>query len=594
MSAGGGGDTRGSPGPHPSATAQARAALARGDWTDAVSILEEAVLTAPSDPSAWELLGTSCTWIQATDRAIEARERAYALYREAGDDLPSARVSLELANDYFEARGEHAVANGWFQRARRLLEGKPPCRERVLLGIWDAYMALMGEYEPREAAKHAAAAVALAQQAGAEDMEMLARALQGLARVTAGDVREGLSLLDESVAAVLGQEVTDPQWFYLTCCCMIDACDRVRDFGRSLEWCHRLREFALRWQVQAFLTTCRVKYTGALLWRGEWERCGQELEDAIRELERNRPTELPGARVRLAELRRRQGRREEAEALLAGARGHPMEPTVRAALLLDGGDAPGAAELLDGALRRLPDGARTERVSALELLVRARAEADDGEAARGATAAAEELADLAAVLGTRALRAAALAARGTAAAARSEHDVARRQMEDAIEIYEASNAPFETARARLMLARVLVALDRSDAAADQATMAAEAAEALSAPVEAARAREMLARVREGRAPLAGSRAPGSPAADDPSHATTAAVPPDGEAHPGPLTRRQRDVLALVARGMSNREIARALFLSEHTVHRHVANILRRLEASSRPAAVARAVREGIL
>ncbi|MGH3135663.1 MAG: alpha/beta fold hydrolase [Gaiellaceae bacterium] len=62
----------------------------------------------------------------------------------------------------------------------------------------------------------------------------------------------------------------------------------------------------------------------------------------------------------------------------------------------------------------------------------------------------------------------------------------------------------------------------------------------------------------------------------------------------PLTRRETEVLRLVAAGLSNREIAGSLVLSEHTVHRHVANILRRLHQSSRAAAAAHATRAGLI
>jgi pimeloyl-ACP methyl ester carboxylesterase/DNA-binding CsgD family transcriptional regulator len=62
----------------------------------------------------------------------------------------------------------------------------------------------------------------------------------------------------------------------------------------------------------------------------------------------------------------------------------------------------------------------------------------------------------------------------------------------------------------------------------------------------------------------------------------------------PLTRRETEVLILVAAGLSNREIASSLVLSEHTVHRHVANILRKLAQSTRAAAAAHATRAGII
>jgi DNA-binding NarL/FixJ family response regulator len=60
-----------------------------------------------------------------------------------------------------------------------------------------------------------------------------------------------------------------------------------------------------------------------------------------------------------------------------------------------------------------------------------------------------------------------------------------------------------------------------------------------------------------------------------------------------LTPRERDMLKLVAQGLSNSDIARRLVLSEHTVHRHLANILRKLSLSSRAAAAARGVRAGL-
>jgi len=61
-----------------------------------------------------------------------------------------------------------------------------------------------------------------------------------------------------------------------------------------------------------------------------------------------------------------------------------------------------------------------------------------------------------------------------------------------------------------------------------------------------------------------------------------------------LTPRQLEVLALVAEGLSDREIGERLFISEYTVHRHVSDILGRIGAPSRTAAVARALRGGLL
>ncbi|MFL5477760.1 MAG: alpha/beta fold hydrolase, partial [Gemmatimonadaceae bacterium] len=61
-----------------------------------------------------------------------------------------------------------------------------------------------------------------------------------------------------------------------------------------------------------------------------------------------------------------------------------------------------------------------------------------------------------------------------------------------------------------------------------------------------------------------------------------------------LSGREREIIACVARGLSDREIAEQLVLSPHTVHRHVANIRRKLGRASRTAAVAEAARLGLL
>jgi DNA-binding NarL/FixJ family response regulator len=69
---------------------------------------------------------------------------------------------------------------------------------------------------------------------------------------------------------------------------------------------------------------------------------------------------------------------------------------------------------------------------------------------------------------------------------------------------------------------------------------------------------------------------------------------DAESSQGPLTERQVEILRLISRGLNDREIAAALVVSEHTVHRHVANILQRLDLPSRAAAVAYATTQRII
>jgi len=72
--------------------------------------------------------------------------------------------------------------------------------------------------------------------------------------------------------------------------------------------------------------------------------------------------------------------------------------------------------------------------------------------------------------------------------------------------------------------------------------------------------------------------------------TLGAVNPDA----GPLTAREHEVLELVANGLSNRSIGKALGVSEHTVKFHVGSLLEKLGADTRADAVARAARRGLL
>src|SRR5262249_27005996 len=122
------------------------------------------------------------------------------------------------------------------------------------------------------------------------------------------------------------------------------------------------------------------------------------------------------------------------------------------------------------------------------------------------------------------------------------------------------------ARSRLDLARVLAALGRSEPAAEQARMAHEALAGMRAEREAERAGARISEL------------------DHPVSAESASV----------LTPRELDVLRLVAQGLSNTELAARLVLSEHTVHRHLATILRKLDLSSRAAAAAWGTRAGLI
>jgi DNA-binding NarL/FixJ family response regulator len=154
---------------------------------------------------------------------------------------------------------------------------------------------------------------------------------------------------------------------------------------------------------------------------------------------------------------------------------------------------------------------------------------------------------------------------GLLAAAASDHVRARELLEDALDCFDQSGAPFEASVTRIELAASLFALKDAEGARREIDLAQTSLRDLGATAEAERAGLLL------------SKAAG-----------------EGGSAVAPLTRRECQVLGLLADGLTNRQIGEHLRLSEHTVHRHVTNILCKLDLPSRAAAAAWAVRSGLI
>ena len=545
-------------------------ALAVGAWTEARQAYESALAVRES-AEALEGLGVAAWWLDLADVVFDSRERAYRLFLDRGDHRDAARVAVWLAWDCWAFRGESAVANGWLQRARRLLDGQSESVEMAWLESREGALALLEEGDPDRAFAHASACIHAARAAKSLDLEMLGRAVQGLALVTSGAAAEGLRSLDEVNTAVVAGEMHDLVAIGLACCYMIAACDRVRDYERAVQWCTRLKAFCAKWGLRPLFAVCRTQYASICMWRGTWLEAEQELTAATEELASCRPGMTADGVVRLGELRRRQGRLVEAATLFQQAEHHPLAALGLAELAFDRGDMRAAAEQAERCMRRILAHNRTDRAAALDLLVRARVASGD---LSGAKTALAELSAIAALVSTSPLKAAASLAAGTAALGSGEADAARRHLEDAVDLYLESGAPFELGRARLELGRALVALGRIREARQEAQRALTLLSELHAELEMSRARAFLE--------------------SQPEQETISSKARADVAHDAGLTKREIEVLRLVADGLNNQIIADTLFVSEHTIHRHVANIFSKLSVSSRAAAVAQAARRGLL
>lgn len=538
------------------------ARLADGEWGAARASFAVA-LAREETPEALEGLSWAAWWLDDVEAVFEAREGAYRLYRTRGESASAARMATWLAADQLDFRGAVAVAGGWLRRAGRLLDPLEPGPEHGWLAFHEGYIAHLSG-DTAKAGELGAQAAKAGRRFDVPDLEMLGLALEGATLVACARVEEGMRCLDEATASALAGEATVPISGAWACCFLVSACTAVLDYERAFEWCDRIAEFAERYGSRYMLAFCRAEYGAVRLWRGQWTDAEEVLEASVEDFSCSRPAMVGGPLVGLAELRRRQARAEEAALLLDQAGPSPPAQLCRARLALDQGEPRRAVELVERLLRQAPVERKLDRAPALELLVRARVARGELEEAR---AALESLREIERLVGTEPLRASGELAEGLLEAAGGEHERARTLLEDAVDRFQRSGAPFEASQARIELATSLAALGQSELAECEATTALERLLELGAEAEAERARRLL----EGSIRGGG----------------------DGPGLPG-VTRREREVLGLLVEGLTNRQIAERLVVSEHTVHRHVTNILRKLDLPSRTAAAAHAVRSGLL
>jgi len=542
-------------------------ALSGGDWERARGFFEQS-LVDDETPEALEGLGWAGHMLNEDRLTFNARERAYRLYLDRGDQGSAARIAALLAADHLLFRGEPAVANGWLQRAHSLIDGLEPGVDHGWLAIHEGHIAVSLDEDTVKARRLATRAVELGRMFGAPELEMLGLGLEGRALVSEGELEDGMRRLDEATTVALAGEASLLYCVAWACCYTISACERVRDYERAAQWCARVGEFCGQHDI-FLLNTCRAHYASVLSWQGRWDEAERQLNAAVEGLQSSRPPMVGDALARLGELRRRQGRQAEAEELFARSETHTLSVLGRAALALDREQPAEAAELADRYLRRFPDPGRVERSAGLEFAITAFARLGEQERASDALRELREIAERAR---TRPILAAVSSSEGTLAMAAGDHDAARCSFEDALDVLAACDAPFETGRVRLDLAATLSALGRDDRARREIEAAIADFQEIGADWERVRAETMLGKLRKNRATLRAE------AMDTPL---------------GELSERELEVLSLVAEGLTNQDIAQRLVLSEHTVNRHVANILRKLGLPSRAAAATLAGRHGL-
>jgi DNA-binding CsgD family transcriptional regulator len=304
---------------------------------------------------------------------------------------------------------------------------------------------------------------------------------------------------------------------------------------------------------------CRVYRAEIFQQRGEWRDAIAEARRASEHLEHGpEPRAAALAFYQQAEVHRLRGEFAAAEEAYraAGWSGRKAQPGL-ALLRLAQGDVAAAAASLRRALAETAN--PFQRARLLPAYVDSLLQLSDIDEARRAC---QELADIAEACGATVLDAMVAQARGSIELAAGHAAAALAPLRQAWRGWQAAAAPYDAARVRVLLGLACRALGDDDGGALELSAARTEFQRLGAAPDLARL-DALTRVAPSRT----------------DHG---------------LTPRQRQVLALLATGRTNRAIADALCISEKTVARHVANIFGRLGLSSRAAATAYAYEHDLL
>ncbi len=524
-------------------------------WADAFDELSAAHREGRLQVEDLERLAVAAYMVGKDDACEQAWTAAHNAWLRRGEAERAARCAFWQAIGLL-FRGDLAPGMGWVGRGGRLLEDSShDCVEEAWLRMLTALPLLFDGEEAAYASFVEAGEIA--ERFGDTDATMFARLGRGEFLIRQGSIAEGMALLDEIMVAVTADEVS-PMVAGIAYCQVIALCQAVFDLRRAREWTEALS----RWcdsqpDLVPFRGNCLVHRCEIFQLQGAWNDALDAAQQACEWLSGPPAWDTLGsAYYQLAEIQRLCGELAEAEKSYRSASlaGRDPEPGMSLLRL-----AQGQVDLAFAAIRRALDEAQgpSARARMLPACVEVLIEAEDVTAAR---TAADELAGIAEQLDTPYLKALAAHASGAVLLAEGAPRTALTALRRAHRSWRDLEAPHEAARARVLVGVACRELG-DDASAE---LEFEAARGMLEELGARPDLERLAR-------LAGSLRP-----------------------EGPLSRRENEVLALVAAGKTNRAIAAELFISEKTVARHVSNIFKKLRLSSRSEATAYAFKHGLV
>lgn len=529
---------------------QGRAAFRLKEWRNAYELLSEAHREAALQPNDVERMATAAYLLGKPPESHELWSRAHHDYLHSGDLKGAVRCAFWLGFTLLNA-GEFARGGGWIARARRIVEDEQlDCVEKGYL-LLPVALRFLAEGEARSSLDTFEAVAKISDRFQDRDLMALSRLGRGQALIRLGHGNEGSALLDEAMAAVDSGEIS-PVVCGIVYCAVIEACLEIFDLRRAQEWTEALSRWcASQPDMVPFRGQCLIRRSEIMQLHGEWPDAMEEASRANELFSDLQRDAVAGAACyQLGELYRLRGDFEKAEQAYrqSGNCGRTPQPGL-ALLRLAQGQVEAARISIDRTLQEAKS--RKARTRVLPACIEIMLAAKDIDQAQSAM---NEFLEIAKDADAPLLQALAAQAEGSVLLSRGDALASIAKLSRARDIWNNLQVPYEVARAQCLIG--LACREMGDV--DTAQMEFQAARETFAHLEAT---PDLTRV-------------------------DALIDKKKRIKNHGLTTRELEVLRFLAKGKTNKAIAKSLFLSERTVDRHVSNILAKLNLPSRAAATA--------